>query len=299
VSAGLPPTSLIVCSRNRPRLLLDTVESVLQGEEVPAELVVVDQSAEPHPRLPALATDRPCEIRYVSARSVGLARARNAGIAAARHGTLAFLDDDMWVATGWFGALIRALLAAGPRSVVTGQVRAAPPEVPGGIAPSIMLGDAPAVYEGRVGRDVLAAGNMALHRSAVAEVGPFDERLGAGGRFPASEDNDFGFRLLEAGYRIVYEPGAVCHHRAWRTAGDYLKLRWSYGRGQGGYYAKHLRAGDRYMLRRAGADALRRARQVPGRLRRRQLRLLAGDAVYVLGVVAGGVAWRLTERRSP
>ena len=42
-----PPPSriaVIVCSRNRPALLREAVESVLQGSRVPEEIVVVDQS---------------------------------------------------------------------------------------------------------------------------------------------------------------------------------------------------------------------------------------------------------------
>jgi len=45
--APLPPASLVLCTRNRPPLLADTLRSILDGEEVPAEIVVVDQSDEP------------------------------------------------------------------------------------------------------------------------------------------------------------------------------------------------------------------------------------------------------------
>ncbi|HEX5760500.1 MAG TPA: glycosyltransferase [Thermoanaerobaculia bacterium] len=300
MSAGdpaVPPSSLIVCSRNRPRFLLETIHSVLQGGEVPAEIVVVDQSDAPQSGLAALATARACEVRHLPLRSVGLARARNAGIAAARHDLLAFIDDDMWVDAGWYGALLRALLAAGPRGVVTGQVRAAEMEVPGGVAPSLMVGDAPAVYEGRVGRDVLAAGNMAIHRCAFGAVGLFDERLGAGARFPASEDNDFAVRLLDAGYRILYEPAAVLYHRSWRTKGDYARLHWSYGRGQGAFYTKHRLAGDGSMSGRMRWDLLRHLRRLPERLRGRELRLLWSDAAYVVGLFSGAAEWWLTQRR--
>jgi GT2 family glycosyltransferase len=293
----LPPASLVLCTRNRPELLADTLRSILEGEEVPAEIVVVDQSDVPCAGLAEMAGGHPCEIRHVPLRSVGLGRARNAGVGAARHDLIAFIDDDMWVDHRWWGSLLRALLAAGPRGVVTGQVRAAAPEVPGGIAPSTMLGDQRIVYEGRLERDVLAAGNMALHRRAVEAAGPFDERLGAGARFPASEDNDFGFRLLEAGYRIVYEPAALVHHRAWRTRGDFVRLRWRYGRGQGAFYAKHLAPGDRWMLARLRDELARQVRKVPGRLRGRQARMLAADAAFAAGLVAGMAEWLLTQRR--
>jgi GT2 family glycosyltransferase len=67
-----------------------------------------------------------------------------------------------------------------------------------------------------VGKDVLWGNNIAIQRSAIVKVGAFDERFGAGSNFPSSEDNDLGFRLLEAGYRIIYMPKATLYHRAWR-----------------------------------------------------------------------------------
>src|SRR5205823_6583384 len=85
-------------------------------------------------------------------------------------------------------------------------------------------------------------------------VGDFDDDLGPGARFPASEDSDLGFRLLEAGYHIHYIPEAVLYHRAWRSNSDYLPLRWSYGVGRGAFYAKHLRLDDRYIMRRMIRD---------------------------------------------
>ncbi|MFL6195573.1 MAG: glycosyltransferase family 2 protein [Thermoanaerobaculia bacterium] len=292
-----PPASLVLCTRDRPRFLLDTLGSILAGEELPAEIVVTDQGDPPASGLDGLGAGLPCTVRHVPLRSVGLGRARNAGIQAARHDAVAFIDDDMWVDRRWWGTLLRALLEAGPRAVITGQVRAAPPEVPGGIAPSTMLGDERVVYEGRLDRDILAAGNMILFRSAFDEVGLFDERLGAGSRFPSSEDNDFCFRLLEAGYRVIYEPGAVLEHRAWRSKQDYVRLRWSYGRGHGAYYAKHLAPGDRRMLGRLRADLARQVRKVPARLRGRELRMLASDVAFALGLTVGAAEWLLTQRK--
>ncbi len=294
--ADLPPVSLIVCSRNRPALLAETVRSILKGDEVPAELVVVDQSSALNGALAGLRTDRPCDIRYLWTRSVGLSRARNTDIAAARHDVLAFTDDDMIVERTWFGTLVRTLLAAGVRAVVTGRVLAAPGGVPDGFAPSTKADEAPAVHAGRVDTDVLYPNNMALHRAAFTEVGPFDERLGAGTRFPSSEDNDLGFRLLEAGYRILYTPEAVLYHRAWRTAREYLPLRWHYGLGQGAYYAKHLRLTDPYMLQRFRATTVGHVRKIVARTRR-EPRRAAGDLLFVLGMYWGAALWLATQRR--
>jgi GT2 family glycosyltransferase len=134
--------------------------------------------------------------------------------------------------------------------------------------------------------------NMALYRSALAEVGGFDERLGPGTPFPASEDGDLGFRLLEAGYAIHYAPQAALVHRAWRTQRDYLPLRWGYGLGRGAFYAKHLSWRDRQMRRRAWRD-LARLRHWPGLLLRDR-RAAQGDIVLVGGIVWGALRWAAT-----
>jgi GT2 family glycosyltransferase len=236
-------------------------------------------------------------IRYLPNTDRGLSRGRNAGIAAAMHDILAFADDDMLAPREWFGALIAALLAAPPRSVVVGRVVAGPPERKGGFAPATLPDARPAVYRGRIGTDVIAAGNLAVRRSAFVDVGLFDERLGAGSRFPSSEDNDLGFRLLEAGYSIVYAPDAVLVHRSWRRQSDWVTLRWSYGRGQGAYFAKHASMNDRYMVQRLLADLIRHVRRAPGRLSSNPF-LAVGDIVYALALVVGAAEWTITERKS-
>lgn len=293
----LPPTSLIICSRNRPELLLETVESVLGGDEVPAEIVVVDQSASPHAVLPTLPAERGCAIRYVWTRTTGLSRATNIGVAAAAHDCLVFTHDDVLVDPAWFGTLVRSLAGAGARSVVTGQVRPAATDVSGSFVPSTVTRPAPATYSGRVGEDVLYPMNMAMYRSAPDEVGPFDERLGPGTPFPAAEDNDFCYRLLEAGYRILYVPGAALTHRAWRSGREYLPLRWNYGSGQGAFYAKYVGLRDRYMLGRMCAAVAHRVRGIALGVLRRDLHGACGNLAYLAGLLYGSLRWTFAERR--
>jgi GT2 family glycosyltransferase len=294
IAARLPPTSLIIGSRNRPKMLLETVESVIRGDEVPAELIIIDQSDVPHPMLPTLKHDRACEIRYLWTHSVGVSRARNAGAAAARHDILVGIDDDMLVSSTWFGTLVRALVNAGPGAIVTGKVLPAEPEVPGGFVLATRSNEVPVVYQGRVAKDPLAL-NMAFYRSAFDDVGGFDERLGPGAPFVAAEDCDFGFRLLEAGYRIVYVPGAVLYHRAWRSEREYLRMRWNYGRGLGAFYAKHLTLRDPHMLKRIWAEISHCAYICPRRSWRHR-RLAYGDVIHLSGVFSGALQWLATQR---
>ncbi len=287
----LPPTTLIICSRNRPDLLLDSVRSILEGDEVPTEMIIIDQSDTLHETLSVLKTDRACELRYCWSQTIGLSRANNLGIAQAHYDLLVFTHDDVLVAADWFGTLARALIAAGPRSIITGQVRAND-ERPGGFQLTIKTDEQPAIYAGRLKEDVLFPLNMAMYRSALREVGVFDVRLGPGTPFPGAEDNDLGYRLLEAGYHIIYVPQAVVYHRAWRPAEGFRRLRWNYGLARGAFYAKYLSLRDRFILRRMLSDIRLHLVLFVRRLRSDR-RLAWGDAALTAGIIYGAIKWLL------
>ena len=290
-------TSLIICSRNRPDMLVATISSILQSNDLPTELIIVDQSNVPQPDLERHQPDGTCEIRYMWSRSTGLCRANNIGVAAARYDLLIFSHDDVLVTPTWFGELVAALVAAGPQTVVTGRVLASEPERPGNFAPSLKVDEQPAVYEGRKFMGVIYPMNMAMHRSALEAIGGFDERLGPGTPLPAAEDKDLEYRLLEAGYRIAYIPEAMLYHRAWRNDHDFLPLRWSYGVGLGGFYAKHLSLRDRHILRHIAWDIKRRILRFPRRLwHERSLAL--GDPAFLLGNIYGAMLWHVLRRRT-
>ena len=292
VKDNLPETSLIICSRNRPEFLTELVISILQGDEVPTEIIIVDDSDACNDHLVNLVTERPCTIRYLWNRSVGLSRANNTGIATARFDLIVFTQDDVLVTSTWFGILVRSLLEARMRTVVTGKVLPGGEELDGGFAPSTKSDEKIQIYEGRIGSDVLYVQNMAIFRSAFDEVGFFDPEMGPGTPFPAAEDNDFGLRLLEAGYQILYDSRAVNYHRAWRSEDEYLWLHWNYGRGQGAYYSKHFSLKDPYMIKRMIRDIWGYSIRFPYRIvcdRNQAWR----DILYVGGLLYGAVRWRL------
>lgn len=288
-----PTISVIVCTRDRPALAYDTVASILAGDLRPDEIVVVDQSRRPDARL----QEHHGTVDYVWTETRGLCRARNVGVARSHGSVIAFSDDDVFVDPGWLRALLDTIGAPDDRTVAAGQVVPAAPERPGAFAASYYVSDRPVMYSGRIARDPLGGGNMAIHRSAFDSVGGFDERLGAGGRYPAADDNDFGLRLLEAGFRIAYVPAAIVRHRAWRSRWNYPVVRWRYGRGKGGFYGKHLMLSDHHIQRRLARDLGHRLRRLP-RNALRDPRLAVGDVVYTTGVVTGLAQWLLLDRRT-
>jgi GT2 family glycosyltransferase len=292
-----PSAAVVVCSRNRSSLLQDALHSILEGDVLPAEIIVVDQSDRPDDAIASRDRVGTCELRYLWDTARGVSRARNRGLEAARSEIVVFTDDDVYVDRGWLGTMMTALVDLGGRGIVTGRVLSAPSETPGGWAPALVTSEAPATYRGRVARDVLEAGNMAGFRSTLLELKGFDPALGPGTAFPAGEDNDLGLRLLSAGCTIRYEPAAIIYHRAWRGPDEYIALRWRYGLGQGAYYSKHLSLRDRYMLGRLRA-LLRRHFMMALRRIRREPRAGLGHLVYLAGVLTGGARWRVRNGRA-
>lgn len=285
---------MVLATRGRPGFAARTAESVLGGTLVPDELLVVDQSRGPDAALTALAHQSP-SIRILGTTSSGLSRARNLGAAAASGEIVAFIDDDELADPGWLAALVAILSREGERTAVTGRVLPGEAEADDAVVPATVLAPHEARYRGRLGHDVLAGGNMGIHRSTFEALGGFDLRLGAGARWPAAEDNDLGLRLLDAGCSIVYAPAAVVRHRAWRSGRSYPVLRWRYGLGKGGFYAKHARLDGGYGLRRAARDVGRRTARVVVTVWRRP-RFAAGELLYAIGVVVGMTRWLRWER---
>ena len=289
--ANLPAASLLISSRNRPQLLWEAIQSILKGDEVPTEMVVIDQSEAPNSNLMSFQADRRCVFRYFWSEKKGVSIGRNMAVSIAAHPILVFTDDDMLVAPTWSGRIIRTLLAVGPSGVVTGQVLSSDGNR-AGFAPSIREDRELIIYRGRVNRDVLFTGNMAIYRSAFDHVGGFDSRLGPGTRYPAAEDNDFAFRLLEAGYFIVYDPFATVYHRVWRSQEQSSWLAWNYGCGQGAFYAKYFSLKDPFTIRRMARNVSGYLLRVPYRMLRQRVQAY-GDILYVGGLLYGAARWRI------
>ena len=290
------PATVLICSRERPRLLIDAVDSVLMGDALPAELLVVDQSRQRHGSLANGLRDG-CALQYVHFPSRGLSLARNLGLRAASQEIVLLIDDDMLVEPSWLSRLFAAQTATGFSGVVTGRVLPGPAEdgqtwVP---AAALVTRSEPATFRGRQPNDVLPGAGVALRRDLVLGLGGYDERLGAGTRFGSAEDNDLGFRILEAGYEIRHVPGAIALHRPWRSAQGRLSNRWAYGRGKGAFYAKHLSASDRFVLRRMLSDLRGRSRRALANALTSPA-TVAREAVSIAAILSGAVEWTFRER---
>lgn len=122
--------------------------------------------------------------------------------------------------------------------------------------------------------------NMAVRRTALDRVGGLCESLGKlDGTLQTGEDHEFFLRLLNAGYRGIYEPSAVVRHLVPpdRLCRSYFR-RWLYQNGrdvarlQRSYPtpARTLAGVPRYLWREAVQDAWATVRATFARDRRQR-----------------------------
>jgi GT2 family glycosyltransferase len=239
VSGSTLPVSAAIPTIGRFELLERCLASIAACNPRAAEILVVDQSGD---AAIAELVGRHADsgARLVRSPRRSRSHARNLALKEAANDLVAFTDDDCTVEPNWVEA---AWTHAGdrPQTAVTGRVLPVgddPDAVPSTI-------DAPERrdYTGMRLPAALFGNNMVMSRSTALALGGFDHRV-----IPA-EDNDFSYRWLAAGYTIRYEPDLVVHHHDWRDHRGLERLYVEYARGQGKFYAKHLRQGDMTMVR--------------------------------------------------
>lgn len=254
---GLPSVTVVVCTRDRPDDLTLCLESLRSIDYSELELLVVDNA--PRDEATAcLVQQRFPEVRYLRESRPGLDWARNRAIAAARGEIIAFTDDDVVVDAGW----IRALAAVFHRDPavmgVTGIVVPYELETEAqvlferyrsfarGFATSRTQmpdagGRSVAFRNGATGRFGTGA-NMAFRRVLFDQVGLFDPGLGAGTPARGGDDLDMFFRVLKAGYALVYEPRALVRHRHRRTPEELRRQMRDHGISFSAYLTRSWRA---------------------------------------------------------
>jgi GT2 family glycosyltransferase len=230
--------SVVVPTIGRPRQLAACLESIAEGDRRPAEVVVVDQSGG-HEVAAVVERFTGVGARVVPSAQRGVARARNLGLREAAHDVVLMTDDDCTVDRTWTRTA-RELMEPGMPLILSGRV--------------LSHGDRRNVtsirdmaeardYTGTLDYWLLYTNNAVMSRSAVLELGGFDED------FETAEDNDLCYRWLKSGRRLRYEPRLTVWHHDWRTGEEMMGVYVAYGRGAGRFYAKHLREGDLRMLR--------------------------------------------------
>lgn len=198
----LPLVSVVIPTRGRPDLLLETVASVVgQSYAGPIECIVVHDQEEPDDGVTALAAPGRSVRAIANTGSPGLAGARNCGTAQAQGGLIASCDDDdTWHRTKLEKQV--ALLLSRPELIAVGSgLRLLFPGRPVDWPARAETIDRQVLLRSRVKE--LHSSTLLMRREAIAAVGRYDEELPQGN----GEDYDWVLRLSAAGeLGCVVEP---------------------------------------------------------------------------------------------
>ena len=225
------PVSIILPVYNRIDMLRRTM-AMLTHQTYPLELIeviIADDGSSDHPEQLIVEFEDYFDVNYVRQKDLGyrLSHVRNLGVRAAKHNNIIILDCDMAPVPNlvelfakWL-ALDEKLLLIGHRRYVDAN------DVPIDEvlkSPSVMLELSPVATKNAVMKQspskdwreaiysetnnlkssphpfrASSCGNVGFHRRIFSDAGSFDESFTAWG----AEDNEFGYRVMNAGYYFI------------------------------------------------------------------------------------------------
>ena len=210
--------SVIIPTYEREEVLCQTLRQLLDQDRPPDEILVVDQTPVHQPETATFLNQLRAEgrIRVLHQDTPSASLARNRGILEATGDILIFLDDDILIEKGFIGIHLENFhdseVAAVTGAIWSENGVTLPPvrELPAK-AKREPLGwmEMPPSLTFRTEKILLLSGNCSVRRSVARQVGGFDENYG---RYDYHADYDFGWRIHQAGEKIMHEPRAGIHH---------------------------------------------------------------------------------------
>jgi cellulose synthase/poly-beta-1,6-N-acetylglucosamine synthase-like glycosyltransferase len=230
----LPKVSIIVASYNNESTIKECLQSLLALDYPKShfEIIVMDgvskdKTVEIAQRLP---------VKVVSIR-LNCPAAYNYAQKIVAHPILGFVDSDAKVEPNWLRLLVSHLDEPGVAGV-SGSIGTWNQNNPWAKNIGYELKNRYLRIGRYTGR--IATMNLLLKKEVIKEVGGWAEDM------PSQYDTDFGFRLAVKGYKIAYEPQAVCYHYNRPTLKAYYRQQLQYGKNTLRLYFKHghLARGD-------------------------------------------------------
>ncbi|MBW4650313.1 MAG: glycosyltransferase [Kastovskya adunca ATA6-11-RM4] len=305
--------SIVVGTYDRPDDLRKCLRSLVDQESLrQVEVIVVDN----HPTsglTPPVVAEFP-EVILVSEPRQGVAYARNAGIIVSKGDIVVTVDDDVTIFPDWLEKLIAPFARA---DVMT---------VSGNILPRELQTESQQIFEqygsGGLGRgfnrfevdgdwfehswmhsvptwELGGTANAAFRATIFShpEIGLMDEALGPGMPSGVGEDIYIFYKVLKAGYTIVYEPAALVWHKHRRDMSALRRQLYNYSKGIISYHLTTFLC-DRD-LRGLLAVAIGLPMWQMQRIRERFQRRCAHPIPMILLDIAGNLAgpWSLWQSR--
>ncbi len=242
-----PRVSVIVCTHNGARTIVDSLEALQKLEYPDYEVIVVDDGSSDNTAviarqlgflvistsnrgLSSALPGRENGVDWIITKSNrGLSNARNLGLSAATGEIVAYLDDDAYPDPHWLNYLAAFFLnprtakyvgVGGPNIAPAGDGLAADcvAHAPGGPI-HVLLTNREAEH--------IPGCNMAFRKVALQAIGGFDPQFHVAG-----DDVDICWRLQKEGWTLGFSPAAVVWHHRRNSVRAYWKQQKGYGKAE-------------------------------------------------------------------
>jgi cellulose synthase/poly-beta-1,6-N-acetylglucosamine synthase-like glycosyltransferase len=248
----LPRASVIVAAYNAQATLRECIESLLQLDYPRSHLAVLCVDNASTDATASILASYGGSLRTLGEARRGPAAARNTGLRHAGGEVVAFTDADCVVDRAWLRHVVSRL--HDPRvGVVGGRILSR------GRNPIERFGEQIHDHDralNQIDPPYAITMNWASRLDVLTAVGCFNEDL------LRCSDVDLSYRIVQAGYRLVYEPQAIIYHSNERTPWGLMHEGYVHG-----YHAVKVRA-----LHDTFLQQVRAVRRVDARVPQRQAR---------------------------
>ena len=229
VETTTPNVTIIVAAYNSQETIEECLKSIL-AQNYPAnslEIIVMDGGSKDN----TVKIAQQFPIKVFSIR-LNCPAAYNYAHKIAKYSVLGFIDADAKVETDWLQKLVSHLNEQNVVGV-SGSIETWNQDNPWARSIGYELKNR---YQ-RIGKYTgrIATMNLLMKKATIEEVGGWDEKL------PSQYDTDLGFRISAKGYKIAYEPNALCYHYNRSTLKAFYRQQLQYGKNTLKLYFKHGR----------------------------------------------------------
>ena len=234
----LPTVTVAICTRNRRNDLTKALYSLNRQEYHANEILIIDNGCQQE--INDLVDNNFPNAIYLAEHRLGLDFARNRATIEAKGDIIAFLDDDCEADPYWVRSLAECFAKYPEVGAVTGLILPIELETDGqqmfednggfgrGFLQRILPEDCKRKFGLKVPVIAEAIGvgsgcNMAFRTSVLKELRGFDQALDTGAPLPGGGDLDIFYRVLRAGFKLVYEPRALVRHCHRRSKEEFIR----------------------------------------------------------------------------
>jgi len=227
------PVSLVIPCFNRLKQMKNLLDS-LRDSNFDCQIVIVDDCSSDAIKTILDSYEFSDLLYHRNSSNLGPAASRNIGIKLAKYDYVAFTDNDCLVSDDWLISIFKSIkstddIIAG----VGGRVIAKNNDLISLYFIYHKILD-PWFYKGQF--LYLVTANAIFKKEALLKVGCFDESL----KIAGGEDPGMCFKLINSGYKLMYNPEAVIIHDFSKGVFDFIKTFYRYGFGCSIQSKKHF-----------------------------------------------------------